>query len=255
MAEIRTISNIMSVDEGIITTVGGETFDASEVLGGLAGGTQYTIAPSNAVNKDRADLILTGTDDAAAINAAFTALVALRASDDVAVRVDFLGGDIEVEETIEIPTNFRIYGNGVNLIGEAALTEEYLSVIDIANGCTVYIEGINTSNGYIGIENSGAVTINNCAFNSAGECGIYNAGTATINNCNCNSNNHTGIRNSGTATINDCNCSDNSYYGIDNYGTNSIIVGNRCLNNTYANIFDEGTDTVLANNIAPEVSL
>ena len=31
MAEIRTISNIMSVDEVIITTVGGETFDASEV--------------------------------------------------------------------------------------------------------------------------------------------------------------------------------------------------------------------------------
>ena len=97
MAEIRTISNIMSVDEGIITTVGGETFDASEVLGGLAGGTQYTIAPSpNSVNKERADLIL-GTEDPATTNQCYTCTMQGVAS-DIAIRIDFMGGNIDVGE-------------------------------------------------------------------------------------------------------------------------------------------------------------
>ena len=57
----------------------------------------FTIAPADAVNSGRADLVLTGApaDDLLAINNAITALHTARGEDTtIAIRIDFLGGTI-----------------------------------------------------------------------------------------------------------------------------------------------------------------
>ena len=206
---------------------------------------------------------------AAAINAAFTSLASERSNDNVSVSVQIWGGDIEIEETIEIPTNFRVYGNGVNL---TATTTDIINIINVAPGNTAFLDCLNVYSCEFGINNSGAVTITNCNCSNNTN-GISNAGTATITNCNCNSNSNginnsgsaaiincncnscvSGIVNSGTATITNCNCNNNDYgIGNNDESINSIIIGNRCLNNAEANIIDLGTNAIVDNNIISEV--
>ena len=232
--------------------------------------TAFTIATQFSPNKERADLILTGVNDGAAINEALMALTALRAYTTIAVRVDFLGGNITLEEAIVIPTNFKIYGNGVIL----TTTNTSFKALIISEGNTVFVDGLNIygadygiynygtatinscncdGNTYDGIRNNGTATITNCNFDSNTYRGIYNTGIATITNCNCNNNGIDGIGNgllgTGVATITNCNCGNNDNAGIYNTNTKSIIIGNTCLNNTVGNIIDTGIGAIIEHNI------
>jgi hypothetical protein len=78
--------------------------------------SNFVIAPSNAVNANRADLVLTGTNDALAIQTALNDLATARADVTTQVRIDFLGGDINLDAAILIPNNFNLFGNGVRII-------------------------------------------------------------------------------------------------------------------------------------------
>ena len=109
--------------------------------GGDSAGLQYTIAPANAVNKEKADLILTGIpeDDLAAINGAIEMLHAARESTDIAIRIDFLGGIIDVGEKSDGSAiviqydNIHLYGNGVQITGMVydSAYEETFSIMAI----------------------------------------------------------------------------------------------------------------------------
>ncbi len=187
----------------------------------------YTIAPFDAVNKERADLVLTGVpaDDLAAINNALTMLHTMRASVDVAIRIDFLGGTIYVGtktdgDAIVIPVgydNIHLYGNGVKLTGDV-YDSDYVEIYSVFtnNADNVIINGFNI-------------------VNNAGDqdCGLYNTGTnCTITGNTCNASVY-GLYNSGnncTITGNTCNASG---YGLYNGSTSTtdkcIITGNICL--------------------------
>ena len=79
----------------------------------------YTIAPYNALNKERADLVLTNTEvDESLINSALQELANKRDllkfdeySQPLPVIVDFMTGDINGVTQIDIPDNFYLNGN------------------------------------------------------------------------------------------------------------------------------------------------
>ena len=108
--------------------------------------TNFIIAPSNAVNKERADLVLTGDvdGDAVAINQAITDLHTTRGNANIAIRVDFLGGTVSLElgNQIRIPyDNFKLYGNGVYIVGEGS-AQETEGIIHIT-GDNVTLDGFD----------------------------------------------------------------------------------------------------------------
>ena len=256
MAEIRTISNIMSVDEGIITTIGGETFDASEVLGGLAGGTQYTIAAPNSVNKERADLILGTEDPAQEINDTIAMLHNARGGDtSIAIRVDFMGGNIDVGtktdgDAIVIPLgydNIHLYGNGVKITGEVydASGVNVYSVLDSSgNNCILDGFDIYNSGNECGLSNTGTnctITGNTCSGIGSG---LSNSGT----NCIITGNTCSGIGSGLSNTGNNCTISGNTCsigeIGLFNSGTNCTITGNTCSSGDYGDgLYNNTTDT------------
>ena len=104
-SEVGDVSQLQTASKQLVGAL-------NEVLSGAGGGdkqSSFIIAPSNAVNKDKADLVLTGTNDVQAIN---LALDTLRGIGTQAIRVDFLGGDIIIDDKIVIPNNCKVYGNG-----------------------------------------------------------------------------------------------------------------------------------------------
>ena len=236
-ADFTVLSNLIAEAQTAILNAN----SAAEYANGIKM-HQYTIAPSNAVNKDRADLILTGTDDAAAINAAFTALVALRASDDVAIRIDFMGGVIDVGEktdgsAIVIPLgydNIHLYGNGVKIIGRVYDTSgvNTYSILDSSgNNCILDGFDINNSSSNSGLSNYGTnctITGNTCSSDYGS--GLYNTGTNCIISGNiCSGGYDTGLSNTGTnCTITGNICSSDDVPGLSNSGTNCTITGNTC---------------------------
>ena len=155
--------------------------------------TNFVIAPSNAVNKERADLVLTGepADDLLAINNAITMLHTARASNAVAIRIDFLGGNIDLGtktdgSAIVIPVyydNIHLYGNGVKIIGEVHNTSEenVYSVLD-SRGNNCILDGfdiVNSSSDGNGVSNSGincTITGNTCI----GDYGLSNSGRTVL---------------------------------------------------------------------------
>ena len=166
---------------------------------------------------------MTPEADRAAINQAITDLHTSRESTDIAIRIDFLGGTIDVGtktdgSAIVIPVgydNIHLYGNGVKLTGEVYDPDnvEIYSVFT-NNADNVIIDGFNIVNntsdyyyGY-GLSNTGAnctITGNTCS--SSDVSGLYNSG----NNC--------------TITGNTCS---GDYYGLYNSGDNCTITGNTC---------------------------
>ena len=64
--------------------------------------------------------------DALAINQAITDLHTARENANIAIRVDFLGGTVNFELGNQIRVtydNFKLYGNGVNIVGEGSAQE------------------------------------------------------------------------------------------------------------------------------------
>ena len=182
--------------------------------------TNFVIAPSNAINKERADLVLTGVpaDDLAAINNAITMLHTMRESTDVAIRIDFLGGNIDVgtkldDSAIVIPVgydNIHMYGNGVKITGYV-YDENYdfsYSILDsrcsncILDGFVVY----NTSYEGCGLYNTGAnCTITGNTFSGCGNYGLYNTGAnCTITGNTCSSDENSGLFCGASDTVNKC---------------------------------------------------
>ena len=211
--------------------------------------TNFIIAPSDAVNKERADLVLTGVpaDDLLAITTAITTLHTARASTDVAIRIDFLGGNIDVGtktdgSAIIIPlgyNNIHLYGNGVKITGNVydVNGENRLSIVDV-KADNVTIENFVLLNGGGdggGIANNGAnctITGNTCSSGDYND-GLYNFGNnCTITGNTCSSGEGTGLTNYGTnCTITGNICSSGGYgtgADLSNYGTNCTISGNTC---------------------------
>jgi hypothetical protein len=134
---LSTCTFYMTVRQGIDDSNGIEASDnypilvqlIAQVQGNKTGKLQYTIACSDSVNKDRADLVLTGavdenggSIDVTAINAALAELDTARGSDKtIPIRVDFIGGHINnINTSIVIPENFNVYGNGTVLTAKRA---------------------------------------------------------------------------------------------------------------------------------------
>jgi len=229
--------------------------------------SNYIIAPSDAVNKERANLVLTGNpeDDRQAIQNAITMLHTMRASTDVAIRIDFLGGTIDVGtktdgDAIVIPDgydNIHLYGNGVKLTGEVYSPDyNHKYSVFTNNADNVIIDGFNIVNnasdyyGY-GLSNTGTnctITGNTCNSNYGN--GLSNTGTnCTIIGNTCSSGDGNGLYNFGTnCTIigNTCNASGDDN-GLYNFGTNCTITGNTCNADAYG-LYNFGTNCTITGN-------
>ena len=224
--------------------------------------SSFVIAPQDAINKSGADLILTGDPEAdrAAIQQAIHDLHNARESTDIAIRIDFLGGTIDVGtktdgNAIVIPVgydNIHLYGNGVKLTGEVYSPDyNHKYSVFTNNADNVIIDGFNIVNnssyyGY-GLSNTGTnctITGNTC--NASGD-GLYNRGnncTITSNTCNASGD---GLSNSGnncTITGNTCNA---NVYGLYNSGTNCTITGNTCNADAYG-LYNFGTNCTITGN-------
>ena len=224
----------------------------------------YSIAPANAVNKERADLVLTGVpaDDLAAINNAIAMLHTARADTDIAIRIDFLGGNIDLGtvtdgSAIVIPVgydNIHLYGNGVKITGEVYdINEENMySVLD-SSGNNCILDGFDIHNsGDYGLNNSGT----NCII-SGNTCsggysyGLSNTGTnCTITGNTCSSSDVGGLYNTGTGcTITGNTCSSSSDVGgLYNTGTGCIITGNTCSSDYGTGLYNLGTNCTITSN-------
>lgn len=161
--------------------------DYAESMGISAaqGKLQYVIAPADAVNKERADLVLTGDPaaDGLAINSAFAELDNARGGDSsIAVRIDFMGGNIVLDDNTQILLeydNFHVYGNGVRITGDIG---DYNGILHVqGEDCKlsdIYTHNKNWDNGD-GISASNS-TLTNCTGSS--DYGIY-ASNSTLTNC------------------------------------------------------------------------
>ena len=223
----------------------------------------FVIAPSNAVNKERADLVLTGDPEAdrAAINQAITDLHTSRESTDIAIRIDFLGGTIDIGtktdgDAIVIPDgydNIHLYGNGVKLTGEVYDSDDVeIYSVFTNNADNVIIDGfniVNNASGFTcGLYNTGANCIiadNNCGGSLGGITSTGNKCIITGNTC---SGNLGGLSNTGTnCTITGNTCS--GYFGgLSNTGTNCIITGNTCSSNYTDGLRNSGTNCTITGN-------
>jgi len=208
--------------------------------------SSFVIAPQDAINKSGADLILTGDPevDRAAIQQAIEDLHTARGEDtDIAIRIDFLGGTIDVGtktdgNAIVIPVgydNIHLYGNGVKITGEvydSDFVKMYSVFINNANN--VIIDGFNIVNNASdygsGLSNAG----NNCTITgnicSGSEYGLYNIGAnCTITGNTCRSEYNNGLYNIGAnCTITGNTCSGEYNDGLYNTGNNCTIIGNTC---------------------------
>lgn len=237
-------------------------YDHNALINGIQGGgaraISFIIAPSDAVNKERADLILTGVpaDDRAAIQQAIEDLHTARGEDtDIAIRIDFLGGNIDVGTKTDgsgiiIPLgydNIHLYGNGVKITGNIA---DY-NVLKIESENCI-LDGFDVNNlgdfgNGISAYNS---TLSNCS--GSGEYGIY-ATNSTLSNCS-GSGEYAGIS-AANSTLS--NCSGSGRYGIEatsstlsncsgSGGDTSISATNSTLSNcsgsgAYAGIYASGS--------------
>jgi len=222
--------------------------------------SSFVIAPADAVNKERADLVLTGDPEAdrAAIQEAIDDLHNKRESTGIAIRIDFLGGTIDVGtktdgNVIVIPLgydNIHLYGNGVKIAGYVEMYSVFTN-----NADNVIIDGFNVNNSSNygdGLSNSGTncTIIGNTCSSSNGN-GLYNSGTnCTIIGNTCSSINY-GLYNTGTnCTITGNTCSSINY-GLSNTGTNCIITGNTC-SGKYG-LYNTGTNcTIIGNTCSSE---
>lgn len=249
--------------------------------------SNFVIAPFDAVNKERADLVLTGTDDITAINQALQDLDTARGGNtDISIRVDFLGGSINnVVSSINVPPNFKLYGNGIKIIASSEVGEG-LNIINILeNSENVLIDGFEIQGYYefstfntkstiaINVSSYGCLISNNILID--GDIGILSK-----NVCKCNIvynkiyDMNNGIQFSGTDIfINDNiieNCIngvidfhfDNSSkniisrnkfnlikWGIEVSSTESLIIDNIFYNNDEEGIRIFGSDCNISNNI------
>ena len=223
--------------------------------------SSFVIAPADAVNKERADLVLTGDPEAdrAAIQQAIHDLHNARESTDIAIRIDFLGGTIDVGtktdgNAIVIPVgydNIHLYGNGVKLTGEVYNSDyNHTYSVFTNNADNVVIDGFNIVNntseyGY-GLSNTGTnctITGNTCSGSGSG---LYNSGTnCTITGNTCSGN--YGLYNSGTNCTITGNTCDGDGYGLYNLGNNCTITGNTCSSG-YQGLRNSGTNCIITGN-------
>lgn len=237
--------------------------------------SNFVIAPSNAVNKERADLILTGVpaDDLAAINNAVESLHTARGGNtDITIRIDFLGGNIDLGGNTStngsinvLYDNIHLYGNGVNITGYADGQSAVLRVIGsrcIVNGLNItntgiyndprglYINGgqlINcTATCIYGYE--GIVAMNSIVINCFGTGGNYGISTSGCKVTRCRGIGTTGISSSGSTLV-DCISKTGIYsnnstlincIGGDDEGT--AITGIDVQNSTLINCTGNGVD-------------
>ena len=177
--------------------------------------TNFIIAPSNAVNKERADLVLTGDvdGDAVAINQAITDLHTTRGNANIAIRVDFLGGTVSLElgNQIRIPyDNFKLYGNGVYIVGEGS-AQETEGIIHIT-GDNVTLDGFDALCNFM----DGPTVTNVGSFNHI----VGNTFKSEYNQ---------GLRNDGNGCYivdNECSNISNTDVAINNGGMDCVVSGN-----------------------------
>ena len=154
---------------------------------------------------------------------------------DIAIRIDFMGGDIDVGEktdgsAIVIPLgydNIHLYGNGVKITGEVLdiSGENAHSVFD-GRGNNCILDGFDIDNSDDGTS-------------------LYNTGTnCTISGNTCSGGEYgVGLSNSGYGcTISGNTCSGGSA-GLYNTGTNCTITGNTCSSSVSDGLFNNTTDT------------
>ena len=229
------------------------------------GNLHFTIAPSNAVNKHRADLVLTGVpaDDLAAINQAIIHLHYARANADAAIRIDFMGGNIDLGTKTDGSAivihigydNIHLYGNGVKITGDVydeSYTNMYSVLDSSGNNCT--LDGFvvdNTSFEGYGLYSTGAnctITGNTC---SSGDSGLFNYGTKCVITGNTCSSGDSGLFNYGTKCVITGNtCSSNYSHGLYNEGGSCTITGNTCSSSGEgAGLYNSGTKCVITGNI------
>ena len=236
---------------------------AWEVVGG--GYIHYVIAPSDAVNADKADLVLTGVpaEDRTAINQAIEDLHQARGEDtDIAIRIDFLGGNIDLGTktdgyAIVIPAgydNIHLYGNGVNITGDVhgSSYSNVHGILDIQSDGVIFdgfdIFNSSEDDNSLSTRNSGTnctITGNTC---SGGYRALYNAGTnCTITGNTCSG--EYGLYNTGANCIITGNtCSSNYGNGLNNMGSDCIITGNTCSSNYGSGLYNTGTNCTITGN-------
>jgi len=183
--DVGDVANLQTQSKQLVGAV--NEVKAIAELGGEEVGsivpTNFVIAPSNAINKERADLVLTGVpaDDVLAINNAITTLHNARESTDVAIRIDFLGGQIDVGtkndgSAIEIVyENFHLYGNGVTITGEVEdLSHDMIYYVVLVLNNTVFdgFNVLNTAEFGSGAYVEGGI-IKDCTANAETPYGLY----------------------------------------------------------------------------------
>lgn len=127
----------------------------------------FTIAAPNSLNKERADLDLTDVaDPAQAIMDAIAQLDSKRESDDVAIVVEFMGGEIELAEDTNIDltaySNLIVRGNGVKIVGDIGGdtigNAEY--VVGLKDSFMEFVSAENTEATDFG----GGINVENCVL-------------------------------------------------------------------------------------------
>lgn len=195
---VGAVNEVKAMAEAAAETGGGESIVS----------TNFIIAPSNAINKERADLVLVGgvtNTDALAINVALQTLSTARGEGTFPITVDFLGGSIYVAETIVIPDNFIIRGNGVKI--SFPLIESFAGFSGDNN---IKISGIDvvdnvTGEGSAAIMIGGSGVVEDCKFstNYALSYCVY-AASGTISNCTVTESQASGFYIEGNGYINNC---------------------------------------------------
>lgn len=192
-----------------------------------SGKLQFVIAPHNAVNKNRADLVLTGINDIARINEQILYLKERRdliGDGSQQIRIDFMGGEIICEKRITLYSNMSIYGNNTLLNANVSLNglerpEAFFSVMAGVDADNVTIDGFRMYNLFMGQFNEGYTIyirsgrVSNCSIGYEG--GIIYAPAICIEeegrveNCEilCNNANNPGAAAImvGNGRVADCN--------------------------------------------------
>lgn len=225
-----------------------EALDRAEALTDPPRAADLIIAPPDALNPQRADIALTAEDDAAAIILdAVGELAQARESDDIAIVIEFLPGNITLADNTNLDftgsgyTNLIIRGNGVRIEGTynfaVRIIDSYIEKIHAtARG------GITATNSKIidcygrGFALGSLAAINSIIINCVSEKkeGDIGESVLILNNSisfNCTGSspyNSYGINASDGSILTNCTGNSSTGYGI--YATDSTLTN--CLGNS-----------------------
>jgi hypothetical protein len=145
---------------------------------------------------------------------------------------DGVTGTIKLTGALSVPHSVSIQGPGANLLTVRPVTGYFDSIFTVTNGTTVSIAGLTISGAIYGIDDRGALTLNNSTLsgNTQGICTYYASSSLTVTlNSSTISGNVIGINfnHSGTHTMNNCTVGGNSQGGIE-IGSGGTATLNNC---------------------------